>query len=306
LENLGKIAAPIEDTYAEAFEGIFCRLMITAEDEETVRVAGIGATSTPSVVIGRVEGGVERYLNKKETPDKRPGAILQFWGELNPNKSFPDTIKKFEAELSYRIRQDILVKPFTAVFDELSKSEGKLDMMERVGHCGDGYEYIEKRFNKKVIVVPLMVPDFVIERHIGYARGVTGGNFWIMCATKEALKKSGDKALEAIHKIEGVVTPFDVCSAGSKPETHFPLIGPTTNHLYCPSLKKKFGDASKVPDGVNYIPEIVINGMSLDAVKKAMKAGIEAARYVDGVVSISAGNYGGKLGKYNINLRELF
>ena len=136
--------------------------------------------------------------------------------------------------------------------------------------------------------------------------GVTGGNFWIMCATKEALKKSGDKALEAIHKIEGVVTPFDVCSAGSKPETHFPLIGPTTNHLYCPSLKKKFGDASKVPDGVNYIPEIVINGMSLDAVKKAMKAGIEAARYVDGVVSISAGNYGGKLGKYNINLRELF
>ncbi len=260
----------------------------------------------PSVVIGRVEGGVERYLNKKETPDKRPGAILQFWGELNPNKSFPDIIKKFEAELSYRIRQDILVKPFTAVFDELPKSEGKLDMMERVGHCGDGYEYIEKRFNKKVIVVPLMVPDFVIERHIGYAHGVTGGNFWIMCATKEALKKSGDKALEAIHKIEGVVTPFDVCSAGSKPETHFPLIGPTTNHLYCPSLKKKFGDASKVPDGVNYIPEIVINGMSLDAVKKAMKAGIEAARYVDGVVSISAGNYGGKLGKYNINLRELF
>lgn len=306
MENLGKIAAPIEDTYAEAFEGIFCRVMITADDEETVRAASIGATSTPSVVIGRVEGGVERYLNKKETPDKRPGAILQFWGELNPNKSFPDMIKKFEAELSYRIRQDILVKPFTAVFDELPKSEGKLDMMERVGHCGDGYEYIEKRFNKKVIVVPLMVPDFVIERHIGYARGVTGGNFWIMCATKEALKKSGDKALEAIHKVEGVVTPFDVCSAGSKPETHFPLIGPTTNHLYCPSLKKKFGDASKVPDGVNYIPEIVINGMSLDAVKKAMEAGIEAARYVDGVLAISAGNYGGKLGKYNINLRELF
>jgi formylmethanofuran--tetrahydromethanopterin N-formyltransferase len=306
LENLGKIAAPIEDTYAEAFEGIFCRVMITADDEETVRAAGIGATSNPSVVIGRVEGGVERYLNKKETPDKRPGAILQFWGGLNPNKIFPDTLKKFEAELSYRIRQGILAKPFTAVFDELPKSEGQLDMMERVGHCGDGYEYIEKRFNKKVIVVPLMVPDFVIERHIGYARGVTGGNFWIMCSTKDALKKSGDKALEAIHKIEGVVTPFDVCSAGSKPETHFQLIGPTTNHLYCPSLKKKFGDASKVPDGVNYIPEIVINGISLDAVKKAMKAGIEAARYVDGVVAISAGNYGGKLGKYNINLRELF
>jgi formylmethanofuran--tetrahydromethanopterin N-formyltransferase len=306
LENLGKIPAPIENTYAEAFEGIFCRLMLTADDEETVQEASIRATSTPSVVIGRVEGGVERYLNKKETQDKRPGAILQFWGEINPNKSFPEILKKFETELSYRIRQDILVKPFTSVFDELPKAEGKLDMMERVGHCGDGYEYIEKRFNKKVIVVPLMVPDFVIERQIGYAHGVTGGNFWIMCQTKDALKKSGDKALEAIHKIEGVITPFDVCSAGSKPETHFPLIGPTTNHLYCPSLKKQLGDASKVPEGVNYIPEIVINGMSLNAVKKAMKAGIDAARYVDGVVSISAGNYGGKLGKYNINLPELF
>jgi formylmethanofuran--tetrahydromethanopterin N-formyltransferase len=245
-------------------------------------------------------------LNKKETPDKRPGAILQFWGELNPNKSFPEIIKKFEAELSYRIRQDILVKPFTAVFDELTNAEGKLDMMERVGHCGDGYEYIEKRFNKKVIVVPLMVPDFVIERHIGYAHGVTGGNFWIMCQTKDALKKSGAKALEAIQEVPGVVTPFNVCSAGSKPETHFPYIGPTTNHLYCPSLKKELGDASKVPDGVNYIPEIVINGTSLDSVRKAMKAGIEAARYVNGVASISAGNYGGKLGKFTIKLRELF
>ena len=118
--------------------------------------------------------------------------------------------------------------------------------------------------------------------------------------------KAGDKALEAIHRVPGVVTPFDVCSAGSKPETHYPLIGPTTNHLYCPSLKQKLGEASKVPDGVNYIPEIVINGVSMDAVKKAMKAGIEAARSVDGVVQISAGNYGGKLGKYKINLRELF
>ena len=102
------------------------------------------------------------------------------------------------------------------------------------------------------------------------------------------------------------MTPFDVCSAGSKPETHFPLIGPTTNHLYCPSLKQKLGDASKVPDGVNYIPEIVINGISMDAVKKAMKAGIEAARTSTASCMISAGNYGGKLGKYKINLRELF
>ncbi len=306
MDDSDRPKSPVEDTYAEAFEGIFCRLIVTADDERTVRAAAEDATATPSVVVGRVEGGVERYLNKKETPDCRDGAVVQFWAEEKPQKLFAKSLEKFEKELSYRIRQDILVKPFTAVFDGLQKAEGKVDMMERVGHCGDGFEYVEKRFGKKVIVVPLMVSDFVIERQLGYAHGVTGANFWIMCETKHSVMKAGDKALEAIHRVTGVVTPFDVCSAGSKPETHYPLIGPTTNHLYCPSLKHKLGEESKVPDGVNYIPEIVINGVSMDAVKKAMKAGIEAARTIEGVVAISAGNYGGKLGKYKISLRELF
>ncbi len=306
MGNSDKTLAPVEDTYAEAFEGVFCRVTITADDECTVRAAAEDATSTPSVVIGRVEGGVERYLTKKETPDQRPGAIVQLWAETNPNKTFAESLKKFEVELSYRIRQDILVKPFTAVFDWLPEAEGMLDMMERVGHCGDGYEWTEKRYGRKVIIVPLMVPDFVIEQHIGYAHGVTGGNFWLMCQTKEALRRAGNKALEAIHCVPGVITPFDICSAGSKPETHYPQIGPTTNHIYCPTLNPKLGGASKVPEGVKFIPEIVISGVSMDAVKKAMKAGIEAARTVEGVVGISAGNYGGKLGKYKINLRELF
>ncbi len=298
--------ATVEDTYAEAFEGIFCRVMVTADDERTLHAAAEDSTATPSVVIGRTEGGVERYLTEKETLDNRKGALLQFWAEVNPKKTFAESLKKFEAELSYRIRQDILVKPFTAVFDALPNAEAQLDMMERIGHCGDSYEWVEKRFGKKVIVVPLMVPDFIIEQHIGYAHGVMGANFWLFCNSKEALKKAGEKALEAIHKVSGVVTPFDVCSAGSKPETHFPQIGPTTNHLYCPSLKQQLGNASKVPEGVRYIPEIVINGVSMDAVRKAMKVGIDAARKVPGVEQVSAGNYGGKLGKYKINLRELF
>ncbi len=298
--------APIEDTFAEAFTGIFCRVIVTADDEETLRKAAEDSTATPSVVIGRTEGGVEKYLITKETPDKRVGAILQFWGEINPNKTFEQSLKKFETELSYRIRQDILVKPFTAVYDALPKSEGKLDMIETVGHCGDGYEWVEKRHSREVIVVPLMVPDFIIERYLGYGRGVMGGNFWIMCTTKQALKQAGEKALAAIHKVEGVVTPFDVCSAGSKPETHFPKIGPTTNHLYCPSLRERLGKESRVPEGVGYIAEIVYDGTSLEAVKKATKAGIEAVLSLDGVIKVSAGNYGGKLGEYKIPLMELF
>jgi formylmethanofuran--tetrahydromethanopterin N-formyltransferase len=299
--------AQIEDTYAEAFDGLYSRVIVTADDEETLKKAAEDATATPSGVIGRLDSGIERWLSERETPDKRKGVILQFWKGLDKGKSIEDLVKRFEKEFSYRIRQDILVKPFTAFFDaSFTKPEGKMDMMERVGHCGDGFEWEEQLYGRNMIVVPIMVPDFLIERHIGYGRGISGGNFWYMCKTKKAVMDTGKKALEAISQVEGVITPFDVCSAGSKTETKFPLIGPTTNHPYCPSLKKKLGKDSKVPEGVNFIPEIVINGVSLQAVKKAMRAGIEATLNVDGVVKISAGNYGGKLGDYKIYLRELF
>ena len=296
----------IEDTFAEAFDGIYCRLIVTADDEETLRKAASDATATPSIVIGRTEGGVEKWLSENETPDNRKGAILQFWGGIDEKKPLEESVKKFEIELSYRIRQDILVKPFTAVFDACVEAMGKLDMMERVGHCGDGYEWIEKRYGREIIVVPIMVPDFQIERYLGYNRGIMGANFWYMCKTKRAVMEAGRKALEAINKIEGVITPFEICSAGSKPETKFPWIGPTTNHPYCPSLKERLGAESKVPEDVNFIPEIVINGVSLEAVKEAMRVGIESVLAFDDVVRVSAGNYGGKLGKYKIYLRELF
>jgi len=298
--------AEIEDTYAEAFDGIISRVIVTADHPEVLRRAAEDATATPSIVIGRIEGGIEKYLDKQETPDGRNGVILQFWGGLDENKPLEEAVKKFETELSFRIRQDILVKPFTALFDALPNPEGKIGMMERVGHCGDGFEWEEQRYGRKMIVVPLMVSNFLIERELGYARGVMGANFWFMCKTKQAVMEGGRKALDAIHQVPGVITPFDVCSAGSKPETKFPLIGPTTNHPYCPMLKERLGEKSKVPDGVNYIPEIVINGTSLEAVKEAMKAGIESAAGVNGVVKISAGNYGGKLGKHRIYLQELF
>ncbi len=298
--------AEIEDTYAEAFDGIYARVIVTADHPEVLERATEDATATPAIVIGRIEGGIEKYLNKQETPDGRTGAILQFWGGIDENKPLEASVKKFETELSFRIRQDILVKPFTALFDALPNPDGKVGMMERVGRCGDGFEWIEQRYGRNMIAVPLMVSDFLIEKELGYARGVMGANFWFMCKTKRAVMEGGRKALDAIHEVPSVITPFDICSAGSKPETNFPLIGPTTNHPYCSSLKTRLGKNSKVPADVKYIPEIVINGTSLEAVKKAMKAGIQAAGDVDGVVRFSAGNYGGKLGRHKIALRELF
>lgn len=288
----------LEDTYAEAFSGIYCRLLVTADDKKTMERSAYDATATPGTVIGRVEGGIESWIDGDETPDGRNGAILQFWYDTN-------NINKFEVELSYRIRQDILVKPFTRVFDASINPEGYIDTMKHIGHCGDGFEWEEELYDRKMIVVPIAIPDFMIERNLGYSSGIMGANFWYMCKTKESVLNAGRMALEAIGEVEGIVTPFDICSAASKPETNYPWIGPTTNHPYCPSLKTVLKE-SKVPEGVAYIPEIVINGINLDTVIGAMKVGIEAVLEDEDVLMVSAGNYNGQLGDYQINLREMF
>ncbi len=294
----------IEDTYAEAFKGIYCRAILTAKDKKILKAAAEDATATPATVIGRTEGGIEKWLDEDETPDGRLGAVLQFWGELED--SMEKVLEEFEKELSYRIRQDILVKPFTSLFDATVNLDGELDMMDRVGHCGDGYEWIERRYGREMIVVPTMVPDFEIEHYLGYSEGVAGGNIWYFCKSKKAVMRAGRKAMDAILDVKGAITPFDIVSAGSKPETNFPEIGPTTNHPYCPSLKEELGEDSRVPEGIDYIPEIVINARSLDECKEAMREGIEAVRKVEGVEKVSAGNYGGELGDYKIGLHELF
>ncbi|MEM2933487.1 MAG: formylmethanofuran--tetrahydromethanopterin N-formyltransferase [Methanocellales archaeon] len=294
------MAVIIEDTYCEAFDGLYSRLLITARNKKLLQRAAFSSTALPLTVLGQSEGGIERWLTRKQTPDGRAGALIQIW-ILGGESAF----KTLEAELGKRIRQGILVVPTTAVFNA-TDSEKKIDIMDKVGHCGDGYEWEEEYFGRKVINVPIMMGhDFKIERYLGYAKGIMGGNIWYFCTSINAALKAGEKAVKAIEKIEGAITSFDICSAGSKPETKYPEIGPTTNHPYCPTLKPKLGSESRVPKGVKSIPEIVINGITMEAVKQAMKQAIKAGINTPGVVKISAGNYEGKLGKHKIYLREL-
>ncbi|WP_297981600.1 formylmethanofuran--tetrahydromethanopterin N-formyltransferase [uncultured Methanobrevibacter sp.] len=287
----------VEDTFFEYFDGMYIRALITAEDELTVKQAAYDSTATPSAVIGRVEAGVESFVSPDKTPDGRPGAIVQFW--------LTDDLEKFEKELSYRIRQDILVKPFTRVFSLTENPVGSIPMMERVGHCGDGYEWEFEEYGRKMINVPIAVPDFQIESELKYANGVMGGNFWYMCSSKEAVLEAGKIIIDTIMEIDGVCTPFGICSAASKPETNFPEIGPSTNHPYCPSLKDTLKEESKVPDGVKYIPEIVLNATDNDSMNLAIKTAIDAIIDIDGVVKISAGNFEGKLGEHKTNLLDI-
>jgi formylmethanofuran--tetrahydromethanopterin N-formyltransferase len=293
----------IEDTYAEAFDGLYIRIVVTAKDKKRLKKAVFNSTALPSVVLNRTEGGIERWLSTEETPDGRLGAILQYWGSIN-DKAQTKSVDRLYREVSYRIRQGILVVPTTAIYNACI-SEEKIDTLNRIGHCGDGYEFETIQFGRQIIKIPIMMGEFIIERYLGYRKGVMGGNVWLMCTTEDVALKAGDKAVNAIKKVEGVITPFDICAAGSKPETKFPHIGPTTNHPYCPTIRQKISD-SKISEGINAIPEIVINGISLQSVKKAMKEAILSVQDIQGVVKISAGNYSGELGKYKIYLKELF
>ena len=51
--------------------------------------------------------------------------------------------------------------------------------------------------------------------------------------------------------------------------------------------------------------EIVIDGLSFAAVQAAMRAGLHAACRVPGLIHVTAGNYGGKLGKHHFQLHDL-
>jgi len=294
----------IEDTYCEAFEGLVVQLMITAQDEEFLQRAANSFTALPSTVFGDAEGGVVRWLNENETIDGRLGAIVQLWVTGTSKKSK----EKFYEQLGRRIRQGILVVPTTAVFDYYPNDlESKFNMMNNVGHCGDGYEKIIERYGRKMINVPIMMGhDFLIEEHLTYAKGVMGGNLWLMCDSVESGIKVGREAVKIISKMDNVCTTFDVCSAGSKPETNFPEIGPSTNHFYCPTLKNKLSSEDyKVPQGVNSIPEIVFNALDVDTIKTTMSNVINGIAGMEGLIKVSTGNYGGKLGKFKIYLRDL-
>ncbi len=294
----------IEDTFCEAFEGICCQLMVTAQDAEFLNRAVNAFTSLPSTVFGDAEGGIVRWLTEKDTIDRRLGAIVQLWVTGTGKKA----VAKFYDKLGKRLRQGILVVPTTAVFDYYpNKMDTKFEMMGNVGHCGDGYEEIIEKYERKMISIPIMMGyDFLIDSELSYNKGVMGGNLWLFCDSIDSGIKIGREAVKIIAEIDNVCTTFDVCSAGSKIETNFPEIGPSTNHPYCPTLKGKLSsEVFLVPDGVASIPEIVFNAIDIETVKKTMSSVLEGIINLNGLIKISSGNYGGKLGKYKIYLRDL-
>ncbi|OYT53147.1 MAG: formylmethanofuran--tetrahydromethanopterin N-formyltransferase [Candidatus Altiarchaeales archaeon ex4484_2] len=293
--------ALIEDTYAEAFRGLYSRILVTARNRKWLDHAVNCATGYASSTIGcGCEAGVDVYVNEKNTPDRRPGALLQFWTPCWDKNA----VKVLEGELMGRIGQCILTAPTTRVFNATT-SRKKLAVGRKLGFYGDGFQKEEKRYGREMIVIPTMSGSFLVEKELGYTEGVMGGNLWFMASSRDSALDAVEKAVEAISDVGGVVTPFPggVCASGSKTGSKYSFLKASTHERYCSTLKGEIKE-SNVPVGVESITEVVINGVSEGKVRQAMLVGIKASLGVNGLVKISAGNYGGRLGRYKIHLRD--
>lgn len=292
----------IEDTYAEAFSGYYSKILVTARDKKWLLAAVNSATGFATSDVGcSCEAGLDYILEPEDTPDGRIGAVLQFW----KGSWKKDPVRVLELELIHRIGQCILTTPTTAVWNAM-ESEDKMEIGRKLGFYGDGFQKEEEYNGRDIVKIPEMMGEFIIENEIGYKKGVMGGNLWFFCEDEESALNAAELAVEKIINVKGVIAPFPrgVCSCGSKVGArNYKFLIASTNEKFCPTLRGEVED-SQVPDGVKAISEVVFNGISEDVVKKAMWGGIRAAKDCGGLVRISAGNYGGKLGKYRIYLRR--
>ncbi len=290
----------IEDTFAEAFGIKVSRVLVTAATKKLARVAATEATGYGTSVIGcPAEAGIDCYAPPEDTPDGRPGFIIMI---CNPSK------KNLDHELLERIGMGILTAPTTAVFDALDEADEKLNIGFKLKFFGDGYEEEVEIAGKKVNSIPIMSGDFLIENDLGIKDGVAGGNFFIMGDSQASALVAAQVAVDAISEVKGVITPFPggVVASGSKVGSNkYKFLPASTNEKMCVTLKDKVED-TQIPEDVNGVYEIVIDGVNEEVVKEAMREGVKAACTVPGIKKISAGNYGGNLGTYQIKLHELF
>ncbi|MGD2142150.1 MAG: formylmethanofuran--tetrahydromethanopterin N-formyltransferase [Candidatus Bathyarchaeota archaeon] len=294
----------IEDTFAEGFGMWGSRIIITAKNKKWANIAANKMTGfATSVIACDCEASIEREIPPEETPDGRPGTSVMVFGFSKNKLSTP---------MLNRIGQCVLTCPTTAIFNGIPEEEADamLDIGASLRFFGDGYQ-VKMRMGdgwlerQRFWRIPVMEGEFLAEAKFGAVKAVAGGNFLVMGETEDATLEASERAIEAIHKVPGVITPFPggLCRSGSKVGSRYAFLRASTNTPFCPAIKHTFPE-SQVPDGVNSVIEVVLNGLDEPAVKKAMAEGIRAAVEVPGVTHITAVNFGGKLGKYQIGLKD--
>lgn len=289
----------VSDTFAEMFPLWVGRVLITADSEKWALTAAEVATGfATSVIMAPAEAGMEGLVPKEKTPDGRIGVLIQIY-----NRSRFD----LKTQMMLRIGQCIMTCPTTAAFDALPNAKRRLKIGRSLRYFGDGFQKKGLVGDRKVWRIPVMEGEFMVEDSFGVAEAVAGGNFLILAKDKNSGLQAAEEAIKAIKsRASEVIMPFPggICRSGSKAGSLKYKLRASTNHPFCPTLKKIITD-SQLPEDVNSVYEIVVNGLTVEAVKKAMGEGVKAAINVPGVLRISAGNYGGKLGPYKAFLKEV-
>ncbi len=297
----------IEDTFAEGFGMRYARLIVTALNRRWLDAAIRTTTGYATSVIGcDAEAGLECYLSAEQTFDGRPGAALLL---------FAFSTDALQKAITNRVGQCLMTCPTTAVFDGLAADQvypddlesfkpAAIGMGQQVRYFGDGYQKSKIVNQRRLWRVPVMDGEFIVEDTIGVAKGVAGGNFLIVGRDQPRTLAAAEAAIDAINTIAQVITPFPggVVRSGSKVGSKYSNLVASTYDAFCPTLRGRV--ETRLPDQAGCVYEIVIDGMSHDAVASAINAGIVAACQHQ-PIRISAGNYGGKLGKHHFLLHSL-
>lgn len=301
--NSPQLKALVEDTYAEGFRSIYGEVLITARDQKWLDHATAAATGhASSTILCDCEAGVAHKLGPEETPDGRPGAVVQF----HVPRFRKDRREHLEKVMLARISQNVLTCPTARCFNRLD-TEDFFKLGRKIAFFGDRHQFRDERYGTPGWVVPTLGGEFFLSRRFGFRDGVMGGNLWFFGNSEAAALEAAEQGALAVDQVPDVVTTFPggVAASGSKAGSSYSFTIASTYAEYCPTLRDQLGEASKVPPGVASIMEIIINGKDLAALQQATQAALRAAAATDGLQKISAGNYGGRLGKALIHLHEL-
>lgn len=285
----------IEDTFAEAFKMWGSRLIITAFNDRWAMIAAQAVTGFATSIIGcGCEAGIGGLLPGDQTPDGRPGVRVLF---------FTMSKKDMEKHLILRLGQCIMTSPTSACYNDLP-TEINVNVGGKLRYFGDGFQNSKLWEERRLWRVPVMDGEFVIEERFGVEKSVGGGNFIILADSQASVLASAEAAVEAIRTVPDVILPFPggIVRSGSKIGSIYKGQGVSTNTAYCPTIRRQVDSA--LPEGVNSVLEIVIDGLDEGVVREATRVGIQAACR-PGVLRISAGNYGGKLGQHHFHLHKI-
>ena len=286
----------VEDTFAEAFAMWGARVIITADSPAWAATAAASMTGFATSIIGcKCEAGVERDWAPDDTPDGRPGvSVLMFAMDA----------ESLGKRLTERIGQCVLTCATTACFNGLEATD-RVDVGGRLRYFGDGYQISKVLWGRRFWRLPVMDGEFLIEEEFGVQPAVGGGNLLILGSDLPATLRATEAAVRSMRQVRGAILPFPggLVRSGSKIGSRYKAVPASTNDAYCPTLRGLVPE-TRLPAEVGCVLEIVIDGLTLDAVRECMRRGLHAAAE-NGALGVTAGNYGGELGQFHIRLGDL-